>query len=136
MRTMPVQRLAVACLALLAAAAPAEHPSAYGTWRNPKGTLAVRTAACGPGLCGAIVWANEEALSDAREAGVEKLIGTQLLQDYRAIGQGRWKGRVYVPDMGHSFPSRIVQTGPDELTISGCLIGNLFCRSQVWRRVG
>jgi uncharacterized protein (DUF2147 family) len=96
----------------------------------------VRTSDCGGGLCGAIVWANGKALNDARQAGITHLIGTELLQNYRQTARKVWQGRVYVPDMGHSFPSHIVQTGPNQLTISGCLIGNLLCRSQVWRRVG
>lgn len=124
-------------LALLATAtAPPPAPTVLGTWSNPKGTLAVRTAACAGGLCGSIVWATAKALDDARKAGVSQLIGTELLQDYRPAGPGSWKGRVYVPDMGHSFSSRIVQNGPNQLTISGCLIGGFLCRSQVWRRVG
>lgn len=127
----------LASLFALAATSTVSPPqTALGTWSNPKGTLAVRTAACAGGLCGAIVWANGKALTDARQAGVTHLIGTELLQNYRPTGHGNWKGRVYVPDMGHSFPSHIVQTGPNQLTISGCLIGNLLCRSQVWRRVG
>lgn len=127
-------------LAAVAATSPTgrqpEPPAAFGTWSNPQGTLAVRTSRCAGGLCGAIVWAAGKALTDARQAGVTHLIGTELLQNYRPTGHGDWKGRVYVPDMGHSFPSHIVQTGPNQLTISGCLIGNLLCRTQVWRRVG
>lgn len=109
-----------------------------GTWSNPKATLAVRTAPCAAGgrLCGAIVWAGAKAVADAKEAGVTQLVGTQLLQGYRQVGAGSWSGRVFIPDMGRSFSSRIRQTRPDELTISGCLIGGLFCRSQTWRRVG
>ena len=125
---------------ILAAAAvgvtPPPNP-ALGTWTNPRRTLAVRTAPCGPAkLCGAIIWAAPAAQADARAAAVARLIGTELLQDYRRDGAGVWKGRVYVPDMGRSFSSRIKQANPNELTISGCLIGGLFCRSQTWRRVG
>lgn len=128
--------LALAATATGLPPAPAPQQKAFGTWRNPKGTLAVRTSSCIDGLCGAIVWANVKALDDAREAGVPHLIGTELLQNYRPTGHGAWRGRVYVPDIGHSFPSHIVQTGPNQLTISGCLIGGLLCRSQVWRRIG
>ena len=125
-------------LLALAAVSPAAPPTGpLGTWSNPKGTLAVRTAPCGAGeLCGAIVWAAPRALADAREAGVARLVGLELFQDYRRTGKGSWRGRVYVPDMGRSFSSRIVQTRSDQLTISGCVVAGLFCRSQVWRRVG
>lgn len=108
-----------------------------GRWANPKHTLEVETRACSQGtLCGAIVWADAKSRSDAREAGVDPLIGTQLLQNYRRASSGEWAGRVYVPDMGRSFSSHIRQTAPDTLTIAGCLVGRFFCKSQVWRRVG
>ena len=119
----------VAAALLAAAPATAALPTAdpvLGVWANPKNTLA---------RCGAIVRAEPEARADAREAGVPRLIGVELLQGYHPIGRNSWAGRVYVPDMHRSFSSRIRQTAPDRLTISGCLVGGLFCRSQQWHRV-
>lgn len=128
--------LALAGAAAMIPAPAAAPPTGLGTWTNPRHTIAVRTAPCGTGqLCGAIVWAAPAAQADARDAGIAKLIGVELLQNYRPAGPGSWKGRVYVPDMGRTFSSRITQNGANELVISGCLIGNLFCRSQSWRRL-
>jgi hypothetical protein len=76
-----------------------------------------------------------EGLADAIDAGIPHLVGTTLLQDYRPKGPGHWAGRVYVPDMGRTFYSTIDQQGPDQLKISGCILGGLFCRSQLWHRV-
>ena len=107
-----------------------------GRWSNPRGTLAVQTGPCDDGaLCGRIVWASPQAQADARDAGVAGLVGTQLLQGYRPQGHGSWAGRVYVPDMGRSFSSRIRQTSAGTLSISGCLVGGFLCKSQVWHRV-
>ena len=106
-----------------------------GTWFNPERTVAVKTGVCASKLCGWVSWASPEALEDAKESGVDKLIGTELLQNYRAEAPGRWRGTVYVPDMGHSFSSRITQLNPTELKISGCLIGGFVCKSQVWHKV-
>ena len=124
-------------MATEALAPPLPGDPVLGKWSNPKGTLAVQTAPCRGGglLCGAIVWASSEAMSDARDAGVNQLIGTQLLTGYRRTSQTSWSGTVYIPDMGRSFSSRIKQTTPHELTISGCLIGGFLCKSQVWHRV-
>ncbi len=105
-----------------------------GTWINPHGTVMVKTGACSDKLCGWVSWANEEALSDAADAGVNHLIGTELLQDYHASGQGHWTGRVYVPDMGKTFYSTIEQLDANRLKISGCLLGGWFCKSQIWQR--
>jgi uncharacterized protein (DUF2147 family) len=111
------------------AATPAE-----GIWLNPSGSVAVRTAPCGPGLCGRVVWASTKARADAQDSGITSLIGTELLQDYRPEGR-IWHGTVYVPDMGRHFDSRIEALSPDRLKISGCVLGGLFCRSQVWSRI-
>ena len=118
------------------ASAMAPAPSAInGTWFNPDRTVAVRTGDCAGRLCGWISWASPEALQDAKDSGIERLIGTELLQDYRAEAPGRWRGTVYVPDLGHSFSSRITQLSPNELKISGCLLGRFVCKSQVWRKI-
>jgi len=114
--------------------AQAEMQAIAGTWINPKGSVAVHASNCGARLCGWVSWASPTALNDAAEAGVPRLVGTELLQDYRPGTGGRWSGRVYVPDMGRSFQSTIEPVDAEHLKISGCILGGLFCRSQIWRR--
>jgi uncharacterized protein (DUF2147 family) len=132
----PLGRLALSLAAFsgLTAAAPVPA-SIFGLWHNPMGTIQVRTMACGGELCGTIARASTDAEQDARDAGVQQLVGVQLLSGYRPTGPGKWSGTVFVPDMGRSFSSRIVQLSPDNLKISGCLIGGWFCKSQIWTRV-
>lgn len=120
----------------MAQPAQSTSPGAMGIWANPKATLQVRTFSCGTNLCGTIIGATAEALADARDAGVTKLVGTELLQDYAQTSPRHWSGRVYVPDMGRTFSSRITQDSPGTLKIAGCLVGGWFCKSQVWHRVG
>lgn len=128
-----------ALLATLALAAPPAASAAAdgiaGIWINPRASVAVRTGDCRSGLCGWIVWADANAQQDARESGVSRLVGIELLRNYRAAGAGRWTGSVFVPDMGRSFASTIQLIGPDSLRIKGCLIGGFICRAQVWHRV-
>ena len=87
-----MKALAIALLLGAATGIPAAQPTAspLGVWQNPKGTILVRTRNCGAMLCGNIIWASPTALSDARDAGVTALIGTELLIDYRHSGSGRW----------------------------------------------
>lgn len=115
------------------AAAPSSDP-VFGTWTNPRRTIAVKTALCGSKLCGVIVAANAKAQDDAREAGIGHLVGTELLREYRKTGSG-WSGTVFIPDMGRSFSSHIVQRSPNVLRISGCILGGLICKSQDWERL-
>lgn len=122
-----------AAFALPGVAAGAAAP--LGIWSNPRGTLAMRTAACDNGMCGTIVWANDRARADARAAGVAHLVGTQLLRDYHPSGDGTWFGRLFSPNMKRSFPSHISLVAPDRLRISSCLLRQYFCRSQEWHRL-
>ena len=139
-RRSPFAALIALLAAVPAAAAPALPPapaaSPGGVWLNPHRSVAVRTGRCGTGqLCGWIVWASAEAQADARDAGVARLIGTALLQDYRPDGEGRWKGTVFVPDRGRGFLSEIALLSPGELQVKGCILGGLLCKSQVWTRI-
>lgn len=106
-----------------------------GVWRNPKGTVEVRTGACGDRLCGVVVYASPKAQADARKAGAEPLIGTTLLRGYRATGAARWAGEVYVPDRKASYDSTIQLLDAQTLKVSGCILGGLICKSQLWHRV-
>lgn len=127
--------LVLMCAATAALAAPATVDSPLGTWQNPKRTISVRIELCGNELCGHIIAASPQAQSDARDAGVNNLIGLELLRDYQQSGPGHWSGTVYVPDMGRSFSSHIVQSAPNTLRISGCLVAGFICKSQEWTRL-
>lgn len=117
-----------------AGAQPPPAASPIGTWINPRGTVQVKTGPCGANLCGWVIWASPQALEDARSSGVDTLIGTELLRNYQPAGPREWHGQVYVPDMGETFYSRIVQLNSDSLKISGCILGGLICKSQIWRK--
>jgi len=117
-----------------AALAPGLPPELSGTWLNPHRSVAVRTGRCGALLCGWIVWVTAEAAQDARDGGVANPVGTEVLRDYRPGSDGRWRGTVYVVDLGRSFSSALEPLGDGRLKISGCLVGGLICKSQIWRR--
>jgi uncharacterized protein (DUF2147 family) len=138
-------RVAAALLAValssapaLAVTAPARPPE--GVWIGPHNNVAVRTGPCGDRpwddrLCGWVVWADGEAQSDARDGGVARLVGTALLEDYRADGPNHWRGTVFVPDMGRRFASQIDQLSPGRMRVRGCILGGLLCKSQNWTRI-
>lgn len=132
-------RVAIIGLAMLLASAagaataatqqPREAPI-YGVWLDHHKAVKVETESCGRSLCGKVVWATPEA----REEGIDPLVGLQVLSNYHQTASGAWEGRVFVPDMKRKFFSRIEQAGPDRLKISGCILGGLLCKSQYWTR--
>ena len=117
----------------LAAAAGGTVEPAVGLWTNPKGSLTVRTRRCGAQLCATVVSASERAKLKAANAGIDQLIGTEIFSDYRRDGDG-WAGTLFVADRGKRVSSTLQVAGGDRLKISGCLIGRMLCKSQVWTR--
>jgi len=112
-----------------------DNSPVIGTWINPRGSVAVETRPCGAALCGRVSWANAEAQQDAADAGVHPLIGTELLQDFHPAASGRWEGIIFVPDMGRRFQSIIAMQDGGRMRVSGCILGGLLCKSQIWRRM-
>ena len=106
-----------------------------GVWRNPKNSVHIRIQPCGANVCGTVVWANARAQEKARKAGTPRLIGKQLLQEFRAEGPGAWGGRVFVPDLARTVSGRLKKAGPNSVVASGCLLGRFLCKSQKWTRV-
>jgi uncharacterized protein (DUF2147 family) len=122
------------CLLAVPALAGEGGDPPLGLWKNPKGTVVVRTDTCGTNLCGTVVWASQEAIADARDGGNGRLIGMQLLHGYHRDRPGHWTGDVYVPNMGRSFYSTIVRKGANQLVIAGCILHGFICRHQEWSR--
>ncbi|NGM48465.1 DUF2147 domain-containing protein [Caulobacter sp. 602-2] len=133
--------LGVAGLALsvLAASAQVQPPPAtdgiYGVWRNPKGSVHVEIKPCGPEVCGYVVWANDEARTDARKGSGGELLGRQLLRDFTPSEKGEWRGKVFAPDVNMTFSGRVLVLDAGKLRAKGCVLGNFLCKTQVWTRV-
>lgn len=105
-----------------------------GHWQNPRASVIVAIAPCGEAMCGRVQWASEKAQADARRGGTDPLIGVELLSGFVPSGDGRWKGRLFVPDLNKRSKAELRQLGPDKVKVTGCTIGRLVCKSEVWTR--
>lgn len=116
----------------LAQPAAARQPI-EGRWLNPKGTMTIEIAPCGPALCGTVLRASERTQAKAMRGSGTTLIGSKLLTGLVPIATNRWRGRVYLPDrdMHASGTMRLLDNG--RLQVSGCLLG-VICKNSVWRR--
>lgn len=130
-------RLAFPALATLLMAAHADTlPGApTGFWANPAGSVIVEISMCGENaLCGHVHWASDEAAADARAHGTDPLRGTELLHQFVPAGEGRWKGRLFVPDLRQTSRAELRVISNQQLKIVGCAVGRLLCKSQTWSR--
>jgi uncharacterized protein (DUF2147 family) len=104
-------------------------------WRNPGGSVHLRSHRCGDKLCGTVVWASDKAIADARRGGTESLVGTRIFRDFHLVRDGVWRGRVFVPDIRRTFSGTITFVDADHMIGRGCLLPGLGCRSQTWTRL-
>ena len=124
--------IATMALAATTAAAQPAHPAVEGYWKNPIGSAIIEVAPCGRVLCGKVVWASERGKREV--AGTTRhIVGTTVLTDVRAEN-GRWAGRLFIPDDNIHVAARLQLIGPRHLKLTGCAIAGLICRSQVWTR--
>ena len=107
-----------------------------GRWKNPKGSVVVRVAACGEAFCGTVVDATAKAKTTARKGGTRTLIGTRILSDVRPQGDGTYRGHAFDPKRNIHAPATIRMQGGGTLVIRGCVLRGLICKEQRWTRVG
>jgi uncharacterized protein (DUF2147 family) len=106
-----------------------------GRWINPGGSVIISIAPCNDTSCGRVEWASEKAKADARKGGTDPLIGAELLKDIVPYGQGRWRARLFVPDLNTTSKAELRLLGRDLLKVRGCAVGRIICKSQVWTRL-
>ena len=131
---------AAAVLAATFAATPAlaDPPAAApvaSEWRNPSNSVHVRIDRCDGQLCGTVTWASAKAQADARRGGTQDLVGTRLFRDLQPEGPGKWRGKVFVPDIRKTFAGTLAFTDSNTMVGKGCVLFGLVCKSQTWSRV-
>src|ERR1700730_14659214 len=136
----------VALMAALLAAPPAKAQNGgevSGIWLTQAGDAKVRVSKCGGGICGVVVWLREPINPATGKPQVDDknpnpalanrpIIGLALFSGMRPSGPNRWSGQIYNADDGRSYASNISVSGPDSLTVEGCV--GVFCAGETWTR--
>ena len=60
----------------------------------------------------------------------------RVLYDLEFERPGNWSGKAFNPEDKQTYTGVLTLTGPKTMTISGCLVGKLLCRTMYWNRVG
>lgn len=132
---MNILPFAALALALAAPAAASASNPIEGRWTNPKRNVIIDVDRCGAALCGTVVWANSEAREDAREGGTRNLVGTQILTGLKPLGNGAFRGRVFLPKRGIHASATVAPAGSNGLSVKGCAVAGVLCKEQRWSRV-
>ncbi|THD78285.1 MAG: DUF2147 domain-containing protein [Phenylobacterium sp.] len=145
LKSLVIAAAALALGGLAQAAGPLSDP-AIGDWMTPGGSAKVRIAACPANpsqLCGDIVWlkqgldatgkpvrdhANPDPALRARP-----LVGAPFITGFTRQAPGRWgDGRIYDPDSGKTYRSKMHIDNDGTLKLEGCVL--VFCQAQTWTR--
>ncbi len=130
-----MKRIYLLTLVLGLAVPTAALASVEGRWTNPKRSVVIEVARCGPAWCGTVVAASAKAKANARKGGTANLVGTRILSGARPVRPGVYKGRAFVPRRNIHSSATMRQTGPNSMVVEGCALAGLLCREQRWTRV-
>lgn len=120
---------------LLAAPAAASAQAIEGQWTNYKRNVVVQVERCGAAYCGRVVQASAKAQEKARKGGTPRLVGTQILTGLKPIGDGKFRGRAFVPKRNIHATATVRQLNDNVMQVQGCVLGGLLCDNEKWTRV-
>ena len=129
-----MKRIAILVAASLLAS-PAAAQALEGQWTNYKRNVIVQVERCGTAFCGRVVQASAKAKERARRGGTPNLIGTQILTGLTPVGDGRFRGRAFVPKRNIHATATVRQLSDDVMQVQGCVFGGLLCDNERWTRV-
>ncbi|HEY8616653.1 DUF2147 domain-containing protein [Phenylobacterium sp.] len=141
---------AAALTGFLLSAAPAiAADPVEGEWLSEGGRARIRLAPCPAAadrLCGTILSLkdpNDPATGRPRldihnpdaKLRARPVVGLPFLRDFKRADPGRWTGgKIYDPESGKTYDSKL-RLNPDRtLKLEGCVL--MICRAQTWRRAG
>jgi uncharacterized protein (DUF2147 family) len=145
-RSLAIARFAIATAILgLAAATPASAGDPRGNWMTEDGKAKIAIASCGGALCGNIVALTEpndpatgKPKTDTNNPDAAKrtrpMVGVQIVIDMKPDTADKWKGQVYNAEDGKTYSGSITLVDTKTLTLQGCALAGLICKSQTWTR--
>lgn len=129
--------LAGAALAIGLATAPALAQSPIGTFVSQSGDTRVRFSDCGGQICGTIVSVRGQSTDSKNENAAlrsRSLVGVRMIT-MRSNGANSWQGTLYNFQDGKTYNGRMTMPSANAMSLSGCVLGGMICRSQTWTRV-
>ena len=62
-------------------------------------------------------------------------MGTQLLTGLQQDPDGRWHGKLFIPDKNMRVTAKLQLVSAEQLKVSGCAAGRALCKSALWSRL-
>lgn len=136
--TRVVFRATIALLALTMPVLAQTKADPAGTWLTAGGDAQIRFARCGQGYCGTVAKVLKGEAKDVHNPDPalreRSIVGVALTSDMHPTQEG-WEGSLYNFRDGKTYTGKLAMKGRDSLELSGCVLGGLFCKRQIWSRV-
>ncbi|MEM0986448.1 MAG: DUF2147 domain-containing protein [Pseudomonadota bacterium] len=134
-------------ITLACGAAHADTKDVFGTWLTPAGSAHVAIEDCGDGgPCGRVAWMNPASMREGLtpEAAVDEnnpdparrndpVLGLLMLSDFDEKRNDWRGGKIYDPETGRTYGSRLKRLDDGTLQVKGCI--GPICQTQVWTPV-
>jgi len=121
--------------ALLATSAMAQSADPRGIYLSETGRTRVQVSKCGSSYCGKIISVIGQT-QDVNNPDPAKrsrgLVGLQMIWDIKPAEEG-FTGQLYNFRDGKVYAGKATFEG-EAMRLTGCILGGLICRSQVWTR--
>lgn len=127
-----------------AAFAQQTHPL-EGVWLTKDGESKVKIAACKDTLCNEIIWLKVpndrygkplmDKLNKNPKLRSRPILGVPILLNMKQVNKTMWKGRLYKPRHGKSYPGHVRVLDENKLEVKGCHETLPICKTQYWKRV-
>ncbi|MEL6790756.1 MAG: DUF2147 domain-containing protein [Pseudomonadota bacterium] len=111
-----------------------------GLWRTPDNVL-VAIDPCGESVCGTVIWfpALETAdgvvldtNNDDETLRTREIKGMQIIYGFEKKRKGWRKGRIYDPESGETYKSKLTRLTAQNLKVQGCV--GPVCKTFIWTR--
>ena len=107
---------------LAASATAASAASPYGTWLRPSTGGKISAFKCGGSLGFKVVKSDKAAN-----------VGQVIMCGAKKTGANNYEGNIKNLDDGQTYIGKIHIQG-DEMSLSGCVLGGLICKTDTWMR--
>ncbi|MEL6568791.1 MAG: DUF2147 domain-containing protein [Pseudomonadota bacterium] len=128
----------------LAAGAHADSKDVFGIWLTEAGSAKLEISDCGDGSpCGRVVWMDPAAMRPGLtpETATDEnnpdpalrdtpVLGLLMLSDFDARRRDWRGGKIYDPESGRTYGSRLKKLEDGTLQVKGCI--GPICQTQVW----
>ena len=123
-----------------------------GLWNNEDGKAKIEIFPCGGHYCGKIAWLGRPEYPADDPGGMaglprvdrdnpepalrsRRLLGLQIMEGFTYSSAETWdKGRIYDPESGKTYSSKMTLVSPHRLKIRGFVGIPLFGRTTTWNR--